>query len=78
MSSVSDIALSEINLFFFRKVKIPFAVIGYLSMGVSGLFGFARLCALVLGYSGVLDTYRAFYQVPLIFILLVIIVFIES
>ena len=47
-------------------------------MGVSGVFGFARLCALVLGYSGVLDTYRAFYQVPLIFILLVIIVFIES
>jgi len=45
-----------------KKVKIPFAVIGYLSMGVSGLFGFARLCALVLGYSGVLDTYRAFYQ----------------
>ena len=32
-------------------------------MGVSGIFGFARLCALVLGYSGVLDTYRAFYQV---------------
>ena len=32
-------------------------------MGISGIFGFARLCALVLGYSGVLDTYRAFYQV---------------
>ena len=51
------------NKHLFRTVKIPFAVIGYLSMGISGIFGFARLCALVLGYSGVLDTYRAFYQV---------------
>ena len=49
--------------FFQKMVKLPFAALGYLAIIVSGLFGAARLCAMVLGYAGIVDTYRSFYQV---------------
>jgi len=49
--------------FYFRKIGISYAVIGYVSLIISGLFGLSRVIALVLGYSGVVDTYRGAYQV---------------
>ena len=45
-------------------LKVPFAVLGYAAIIISGIFGLARMCAMVLGYAGVVDTYRSFYQVP--------------
>lgn len=47
----------------FRMLKVPFAVLGYAAIIISGIFGLARMCAMVLGYAGVVDTYRSFYQV---------------
>ena len=40
-----------------------FSIIGYIAIVGSGMFGFSRLCALTLGYSAPMDTYRALYQV---------------
>lgn len=48
--------------FYQKMLKVPFAVLGYAAIIISGIFGLARMCAMVLGYAGVVDTYRSFYQ----------------
>jgi alpha-1,2-mannosyltransferase len=47
---------------FQKKLGLPFAALGYMGIIISGVFGLSRLCALTLGYSAPMDTYRALYQ----------------